>query len=120
MLKVEKGGVYRAARVRSGSGERGDWELVAIADEQNDKRKLTVFASNAPCGCVEGQQVKIVEITSVKVGWKKDQNGQWKPETTVEAVLNPITSEIDGFEGMDDVGSTPWGDTESDWDKLPL
>lgn len=120
MLKIEKDGVYRAIRVRSGEAERGPWELVAIADDKNPKRTMTIFAANAPCGCIENQEFKIKEIVSLKYGWKRDKDQQWKPETTVEAVLEPIASEIDGFDGMDDIGSTPWDSAGDDWDKLPL
>lgn len=120
MLKVEKGGVYRAVRVRSGEAERGPWELVAVADEQNTKRTLTIFAANAPCGCIENQQVKIVEIISAKVGWKRDKDQQWKPETTLEAVLEPIQSEIDFQDIGDETGALPWDNAGNDWDKLPL
>ena len=78
MLKIEKDGIYRTKRVRSGTGERGDWQLVVVADDQNDKRTVTIFVENVPCGAIEGQQVKIKEIVSVKIGWKRDQNQQWK------------------------------------------
>lgn len=114
MIKVEKDGIYRAIRVRSGSGERGDWELVAIADENNDKRQTTIFVENNPCGAIENQLIKVKEIVSVKIGWKKDSQGQWKPDTTLSAVIEPIQSEIDVGDG-----DLPW-DSGDDWDKLPL
>jgi hypothetical protein len=120
MIKVDKDAIYRAIRVRSGSSAHGDWELVVIADENNEKRTTTIFAANMPSGVVENQQFKIKDITSVKIGWKKDQNGQWKPDTTVTAVLEPIASDIDFADlGGDAGGDLPWEDGGS-WDQLPL
>lgn len=129
MLKIEKDGIYIAKRVRSGSGERGDWQLVAVADEQNEKRTVTIFVENVPCGAIENQQIKIKDIISVKIGWKKDQAGQWKPETTMTAIIEPIKSELDEDFGADELleGPTPWDSPatvddsfDADWDKLPL
>lgn len=119
MIKVDKDAIYRAIRVRSGSSQHGDWELVVIADENNEKRTTTIFAANMPCGVIENQQFKIKDITSVKIGWKKDQNGQWKPDTTVTAVLEPIASDIDFNDLGDAGGDLPWEDGGS-WDQLPL
>lgn len=114
MIKIEKDGIYRTVRVRSGTGERGDWELVAIADENNEKRQTTIFVENNPCGVTEGQLIKVKDIVSVKIGWKKDNKGGWKPDTTLSAVIEPIASDI---EAPDD-GELPW--TTDDWGELPL
>ena len=113
MIKIEKDGVYRAKRARSGSSEHGDWELIAVADEKNDKRTVTIFADNTPTGTREGGMFKIKDITCVKIGYKKDHAGQWKPDTTINAVIEAIASEIDGLDG-----ENPW-DTD-DWGELPL
>lgn len=128
MLKIEKDGIYRTKRVRSGTGERGDWQLIAVADDQNEKRTVTIFVENVPCGAIEGQQVKIKEIVSVKIGWKRDQAQQWKPETTMSAIIEPIKSELDDDFGEEVLleGPTPWDSPatmasfDSGWDELPL
>ena len=128
MLKIEKNGIYRVKRMRMGTHEeRGDWQLVAIADDQNEKRTVTIFVDNVPCGAIENQQIKIKEITGVKIGWKRDKDQQWKPETTMTAIVEPIKSELDDDFGEELLeGPTPW-DTpatvasfDDDWDKLPL
>lgn len=129
MLKIEKDGIYRVKRMRMGTHEeKGDWQLVAVADDQNEKRTVTIFVDNVPCGAVEGQQIKIREIVSVKIGWKRDKDQQWKPETTMTAIVDPIKSELDDDFGEDALleGPTPWdgpatmGSFDDDWDKLPL
>ena len=103
MILIEKGGIYRAARAKSGSSNRGDWELVAVADENNSKRTQTIFIAT-PTGIREGQMFKVLEIVSFKNGWKKDQNGEWKPEASITAEIEPIASEID----VNDID--PWDD----------
>ena len=127
MLKIEKDGIYRVARMRTGTHEEhGQWQLVAVADEQNEKRTVTIFVDNVPCGAIEGQEIKVKEITSVKIGFKRDRDQQWKPETTMTAIVEPIKSELDDDFGEDVLmeGPTPWDtpvDTSGDdWDKLPL
>jgi hypothetical protein len=129
MLKVEKDGIYRVARMRTGTHEEhGQWQLVAVADDKNEKRTVTIFVDNVPCGAIEGQEIKIKEITSVKIGFKRDHDQQWKPETTMTAIVEPIKSELDDDFGDLDMdameGPTPWDapvDTSGDdWDRLPL
>ena len=120
MIKIEKDGVYRAVRARSGVGERGAWSLVAIADEKNEKRTVTFFLDNTEVELREGQMFKIKDITSVKVGWKKDNRGAWVPDTTLSGVVEPIAYEGGDSFGDDAVleGPSPWDD--EDWGKLPL
>lgn len=119
MIKVDKDAIYRAIRVRSGSSAHGDWELVVIADENNPKRTTTIFSDVIPSGVIENQQFKIKDITSVKIGWKRDKDQQWKPDTTITAVMEPIASDIDFNDLGDAGGDLPWEDTGS-WDQLPL
>lgn len=114
MISIEKDKTYRAVRARSGTGEKGDWALVAIADEKNEKRTATIFLDNPDTDIHEGQTFKIKEISRVKIGWKRDNNGEWKPDTTVSASIEPIEME---FGSVPD-GPSPW-DSE-DWGQLPL
>lgn len=118
MIKIEKGEIYRAVRARSGDGDKGPWELVAVADERNEKRTITIFVSNAITNIHEGQRFKVKEIVNVKYGWKQDRTGNWRPDTTISAVIEPIASELGTFDGDDMGGPSPW-DSE-DWGQLPL
>ncbi len=114
MIKIEKDQIYRAVRARAGTGERGPWALVAVADEKNEKRTVTIFQENVEAEMREGQQFKIKDIVSVKVGWKRDGRGAWTPDTTFSCVIEPIA-----YEGaLADEGPTPWDDP--DWGELPL
>ena len=115
MIQVLKGEIYRACRAKSGSNDRGSWELVAIADEKNSKRTMTLFVRNGPTGIREGQMFRVTDIVEVKYGWKRDQDQQWKPDVTLGVNIEPIASEIDEV----DDGELPWKDMDDDW-QLPL
>ena len=113
MILIEKGAIYRACRAKAGSGEKGDWELVAVEDPNNAKRTQTIFVE-PPTGIREGQSFKVLEITRFKNGWKKDHQGQWKPEANITASIEPIAYEGDTEDGE----PNPWD--LPGWDDLPM
>lgn len=103
MLKLEKGNTYTASRVRSGSGSRGDWELVVIRPEGKARQEITIFPTNVPCGVKEGDVFSVKEISAVSVKRSKNAEGVWSGDkTSVDAVIVPFSvddlDEIDGFE----------------------
>jgi len=77
MLKLEKGGVYKVGRFRSGRSDRGPWEVITVKSEDKARQELTIFPSAVPSGLYEGCHMKIVEIKTVTRKKKKDANGNW-------------------------------------------
>jgi len=90
MVKLEKGGQYRAELVRSGVSQRGDWELIRVSDGK--KKSITVWPDNKPSGVVEGGDFVIEEITTVKLGARKDSQGRWFDDVSIEGIVRPAKS----------------------------
>lgn len=115
MNKVEAGNIYTAAKQRSGETQRGAWELIAVTNERG-KEEVTIFTRNIPSGVVEGQQFLVKEIHSATFRFRKDQNERWQPNISIEATVQPITSEFgeDSSSPWDSINATdgdlPWDD----------
>ncbi len=77
MVKIEKGGTYKATRFRSGENDRGYWELIVVKAEGKARQTLTLFPTNTPTGISEKDEFVIKEITGVAVKQKQDSNGNW-------------------------------------------
>lgn len=77
MVKIEKGGTYKATRFRSGENDRGYWELIVVKAEGKARQALTLFPTNTPTGISEKDEFVIKEITGVAVKQKRDSNGNW-------------------------------------------
>ena len=77
MVKIEKGGTYKATRFRSGENDRGYWELIVVKAEGKARQTLTLFPTNTPTGISEKDEFVIKEITGVAVKQKRDGNGNW-------------------------------------------
>lgn len=105
MIFLEKGKTYTAAMVRTGTSQRGDWEMVKIVDGKNE---LTIWPDNKPSGVEEGGEFEVVEITGVKYGPRKNKQGVWQKEGSVTAILKPFKSAGASFT-IDDVdGDVPF------------
>lgn len=104
MVKVEKGGTYRAAIARSGVSSRGDWELVQVRDKGT--KSITIWPENKPTGIEQGDEFVVKEITEVKLG-ARQVNGVWKDDFSVGAILektqtvNDYDFDIDSFANPD-------------------
>ena len=118
MTELKVGTSYVAKKKRSGTSDKGDWEMVTILDNRG-KNEVAVFALNRPTGIQEGQKFTVESIQSLKWGFKKDRNDKWQPHCTCEAVIHPIGSEFEsgmtGMEGinwseMSGAGDDPWAD----------
>lgn len=135
MLKLELNTGYTAMRVRNGESSRGHWELIVVKEEGKGKKEITIWATNSPSGVTEGNMFRIKSVSMVKYGARKDGNGNWRDDVSLEAEVEPM-GYTDGvvFEDLDDtpfsMGSDPFADAanaygggdpfaESD-DKLPL
>lgn len=120
MLRVQTGGEYTAARVRSGSSERGDWELVVIKGENRARQELTVYPTNMPCGVTEGEKFTLNSITGVQMKKRRDADGNWtKEEVSIMAEIRPLApNELEDFDSP--FSSSDYSDLadKSDFDTL--
>lgn len=91
MNRIEEGKVYKALRQRTGTSSSGEWELLVVADEKGNN-ELAVFTENHPSGVSEGGSFRIERILSVSYGNKKDANGVWRPNISINARVQPVYS----------------------------
>lgn len=77
MIRIDKGGIYTAHRVRSGTSSKGDWELIVVKGIGNDKREINLYIMNHPSRIREGEPFKVTEILAVQVNALKDDEGNW-------------------------------------------
>jgi hypothetical protein len=135
MLKLELNTGYTAMRVRNGESSRGPWELIVVKEEGKGKKEITIWTTNSPSGVTEGNMFTIKNISMVKYGARKDGNGNWRDDVSLEAEVEPM-GYTDGvvFEDLDDMpfsmGSDPFADAASEYgsvdpfaesdNKLPL
>lgn len=91
MNRIEEGKVYKAVRQRTGTSSSGEWELLVVADEKGNN-ELAIFTDNHPSGVSEGGSFRIEKILSVSYGNKKDANGVWRPNVSVNARVQPVFS----------------------------
>lgn len=89
MVKLEKGGIYRASMVKSGETDRGRWQLVKVAEEKRKSGGAVFFVSN-PIPLAEGGMFHIKNIEAVTWKAKKGQDGQWKDVTDVQIDIEPV------------------------------
>ena len=122
-VSVEKGKIYSANMVRSGTSTRGDWEMVKVRDKN---REITIWPDNRPTGLVDGDEFEVVDITGVKFGARKRQDDKWYDECTMTGILKKASTSsfdfnVDNFED----GEIPWTMSDSPFglppdDQLPL
>ena len=106
MNRIEEGKVYTAVRQRSGSSDRGPWEMLIVQDERGSN-ELAIFASNIPTGVPEGGKFRVDRINSVSLGNKKDSSGNWRVNVSVSAEVCPVKS-YDEYTAGADEGSLPF------------
>lgn len=123
--KLEAGQLYKAAQVRSGESSKGPWMLTGVVDERG-KNEITLFIRNTDCNLRDGQQFKIKELCSITLGVRKSKkDDKWFPSYSAEAIIEPIASEFEDLDGMEDE-SDPWASLspseifENREDDLPL
>lgn len=97
MVEIQPGGVYRAAMVKSGTTDRGEWQLVKVADEKRKSGGATFFVSNPIPGLAEGDSFRVDNAVNLK--WKAKQSkkhpGEW--DDVVDVTLH--ISRADGSAG---------------------
>lgn len=84
-VRIAVGEEYPIFRFRSGESGRGTWEVITIREEGRSKQEVTIFPTNVPTGCREGNNVKIKSISEVARKKKKDRFGEW---TQVDVCIN--------------------------------
>lgn len=91
MLKLELNKGYTAMRVRNGESSRGVWELIVVKEEGKGKKELTIWTTNSPSGVTEGNMFSIKNISSIKYGARRDNNGNWRDDVSLEAEVEPLS-----------------------------
>lgn len=112
MVKIEKGGTYKAAIARSGVSSRGDWEVIQVRDKGT--KSISIWPENKPTGIEQGDEFIVKEITEVKLG-ARQYAGTWKDDYSVGAIVEKTTT-VNNFDfSIDDVfddapaGGNPFG-----------
>lgn len=113
-ILIKPGSSHTASKVRRGSGEHGNWELIVVKDSGKSRKTVSVWATNAPTSVCEDGQFTLETIDEVKYG-SKQNNGQWFDEVSVRGKVVPAES----------YGSTPaapgaFKDMGSDDSDLPF
>ena len=105
-ISLEKGNIYTAHMVRSGTSTRGDWEMVKVKDKT--------------------KEITIWQISGVKYGARKRQDGRWQDDVSMTAVLKKASTNSFDFDvdNIDD-GELPWKMDDNPFgipeeDQLPL
>ena len=86
---IRKGESYTAVRKRSGSSDKGDWELLSVTDT-NGRNTIAVFVTNIPSGVNETERFRVDEIESVSMKRRKSDSGAWYTEVSVSASVTPV------------------------------
>lgn len=105
-VSIEKGKIYTAAMVRSGTSTRGDWEMVKVKDKT---KEITIWPDNKPTGLSDGDEFEVVEISGMKYGARKRQDGRWQDDVSCTATLKAASTNSFDFDvnNIDD-GELPW------------
>ena len=105
-VNLEVGKIYKAAMVRSGVSQRGDWEMVKVVE---GRKEITIWPDNKPTGLSDGDEFEITNISSVKYGARKRQNGNWQDDVSCTASLKAASTSSYSFdENTFDDGELPW------------
>ena len=89
MNRMNLNSVLKCERRRMGQSEKGDWEMLVTKDERGSC-EIAVFVNNRPSGVEEGGNFRLVNITGVSYGNKKDSNGNWRANVSISAKVEPI------------------------------
>lgn len=92
MNRIEAGKVFTAARTRTGTNSNGkNWELIVTQDERGNN-DIAIFVANMPSNVKEGGNFRIDKILSVSYGNRKDNDGNWRANISVNAVVTAVES----------------------------
>lgn len=98
MNLLEKDGVYKALRVRTGTSTKGPWKMLVTADDGGNNQ-VPVFVYNPEIKINDGEFFRIVEIRNIRFGHMKNAAGNWEPNCTVNAVVEKTISYEEYFAG---------------------
>lgn len=90
MVELKIGETYEAHRVRSGSNDRGLWELISVRDAGKSRKAITIWPDNKPSGVKEGGKFRVKVITSVKNSARQDPKGGWRDDVSITAEVEPL------------------------------
>ena len=78
---------YKADMVRSGTGDKGNWQLVAVKDEKG-KKQITIWLIEE-IQIAEGDMFLLERIEDVEYKAKK-YNDQWKDQVNIRGVISKM------------------------------
>ena len=112
-VNIEKGGIYTAEKVRTGTSQAGkDWAMISVKAEKGHKR-VTLW----PVGKINfdtGDTFKVDEILSVSLKARKDQTGEWRDEVNVNCKVHAEARP------EPEPSSTTFREISGDEDELPF
>lgn len=112
-VRIAVGEEYPIHRFRSGESGRGPWEVITIQEEGRSKQEVTIFPTNIPSGCREGNNVKIKSISEVVRKKKKDRFDQWtQVDVCITCEVEPVAPPKEIEMTDDELEGLPfmWGD----------
>lgn len=96
MIELKLNEPLLATRQKTGTSQHGDWELISVKEE-NGKKTMTIWTTNAPSGVTEGGTFAIESIDSVKYGSRKGQDGKWYDDFSIRARVKPLENAAGAF-----------------------
>ena len=114
-VRINVGEQYTAFRFRSGTSERGPWEVITVKEEGRAKQEVTLFPSNVPSGVMEGGDLIVKSISGVTRKKKKDSMGAWtQVDVCIYCEVEPVAPVK--LEEDDDLTDLPfeWGKGDID------
>lgn len=91
MLKASVNEIYTATKVYKGTSVKGDYELIVLEAEGNDRARMPIWVQNVPCNIVEGMRFTIAAINGASIRHIKpsDKFDKWQDEYSIDAYVLP-------------------------------
>lgn len=112
MIKIKPGETLVAARVFSGTNDRGDWMLISVKEGGKGKKVATVWPDNKP-QISEGDEFTMESISAVTFGARK-KGERWYDDLSVYGKVKPLASygtrpaPSNAYDGIDDGSDLPF------------
>lgn len=122
MVKLELDTVYTADIARHGEGSRGRWQMIIVKDEKPRSRFAITIFTNKTIDINDGGQFKIIKVTKMTYGAKKNKKGEWEDSVSIEADCEAIKSDADFGSDFTEIAGEdlPWEGGADDFDQLPM
>jgi hypothetical protein len=68
----------------------GEWEFIKVKGEGKDRKTVTLWPTNIPTGIEEGDAFRVTSITSAKYASRKDNQGVWRDEFSLNCAVEKV------------------------------